>query len=235
MKSSALVVVVLACVGTSALASEPPSGVPAPPAKPVMKDYQPSPDNLLGTLAPNTGVPVGTKAPSLTAVDLNGRTVTLSSFYAKGPVLLVFYRGGWCPYCNTEIHALTAAYPEFKKRGVTPVALSVDKPEAEAKMKATYSIPFPVLSDSSAAILEAFHVVNQVDAPMAAKLKGYGVDLESYSGQTHHKIAIPALFLIDRQGVVRWAHSDPEYTVRPTVAQILSAVDAASFAPGRAR
>jgi peroxiredoxin len=164
------------------------------------------------------------------ARDLDGKDVTLSSLYSKGPILLAFYRGGWCPYCNSEIHALTTAYPEYQERGVSPVAVSVDKPDAEAKMKATYTIPFPVLSDSDAAVIEAFHVVNHVDNDTLAKMKGFGVDLESYSGKTHHEIAIPALFLIDRTGIVRWAHSDPDIKVRPSTAQILAAVDAVHLA-----
>jgi peroxiredoxin len=216
------VALLLVSVGRSALASE--------PEKPMMKEYQATPKERLGALSPNTGIPVGQKVPDLPAVSLDGATVRLSSFYAKGPILLVFYRGGWCPYCNTEIHSLTAAYPAFQKRGVTPVALSVDKPEAEAKMKATYSIPFPVLSDTSAELIKAFHLVNHVDGAMAEKMKGFGVDLEAYSGQTHHVIAIPALFLVDRSGVVRWAHSDPEFTVRPTMEQVLAAIDSTLLA-----
>jgi peroxiredoxin len=163
------------------------------------------------------------------ATDLDGRDVALSSLYGKGPILLAFYRGGWCPYCSTENHSLSVAYPDFQKRGVTPVTISVDKPEAEAKTKATYSIPFPVLSDPDATVLEAFHVVNNVDKATYAKMKGFGVDLESYSGEGHHKIAIPSLFLIDKAGTVRWAHSDPDYKVRPSIAQILTAIDAAGL------
>jgi peroxiredoxin len=192
----------------------------------MMKEYSaPSPDRL-GVLATNTGVPVGQKVPDVHARDLDGKDVVLSSLYSKSPILLAFYRGGWCPYCNSEIHALTTAYPEYQKRGVMPVAISVDTPSAEAKTKATYAIPFPVLSDSDAIVIEAFHVVRKVGDDELAKMKGFGVDLESYSGKTHHEIAIPALFLIDRSGVVRWAHSDPDIKVRPSTAQILAAIDA---------
>jgi peroxiredoxin len=190
-----------------------------------MKEYASTPADRLGMLAPSTGVPVGEKVPDVRGKDLDGKDVTLLSLYAKGTILLAFYRGGWCPYCNSEIHALTTAFPEFQKRGITPVAVSVDRPESEAKMKATYAIPFPVLSDSDAAIIEAFRVVKNVGGDELAKMKGFGVDLESYSGETHHKIAIPALFLIDRSGVVRWAHSDPDFKVRPSTAQILAAID----------
>ena len=196
-----------------------------PPAHPMMDYVDPAPDRV-GVLAPGTGVPVGRKVPDVHGRDLDGKDVALSSLYARGPILLAFYRGGWCPYCSTENHALATAYPEYQKRGVTPVTVSVDTPDAEAKTKATYTIPFPVLSDSDATMIEAFHVVNHVDAATFAKMKGFGVDLESYSGKAHHEIAIPSFFLIDRTGVVRWAHSDPDFKVRPSTAQILTAIDA---------
>ena len=183
----------------------------------------------VGVLAAGTGIPVGKTVPEVRATDLEGKEVALSSLYAKGPILLAFYRGGWCPFCNMEIHTLVQAYPEYQKRGVTPVALSVDQVEAGAKMKATYTIPFPVLSDSDAKVLEAFHVVKTVEGEELAKMKGFGVDLEHYSGKPHHQIAIPSLFLIDQKGVVRWAHSDSDFKVRPSTTQILSAIDAAKL------
>jgi len=179
----------------------------------------------VGVLAPGTGIPVGQSAPNARGVDLKGDSIALASIYEKQPVLLVFYREGWCPYCNREIHALSMAYPEFEKRGVTPVAMSVDLPEAASISQATYTIPFPVLSDTSAESLLSFHVVNPVDAKQLERAKLPGVNVEQNSAQSHHEIAIPALFLIDRTGVVRWAHSDPEFKVRPSTAQILAAID----------
>jgi peroxiredoxin len=198
----------------------------AKPSGPTMKEYSDPPADRIGTLAPGTGIPVGQRVPDIHARDLGGNDVSLSSLYTNGPILLAFYRGGWCPYCSSENHALATAYPEYQKRGVTPVTVSVDKPDAEAKTKATYTIPFPVLSDSDATMIEAFHVVNHVDDGNVAKMKGFGLDIESYSGKTHHEIAIPSLFLIDRTGVVRWAHSDPDFKVRPSTVQILAAIDA---------
>ena len=214
-----------------AMSAPSPAGTPSGSASamtvPPMKSYADPPADRIGVLAPGTGIPVGQKVPDVHARDLDGKDVSLSSLYTKGPILLAFYRGGWCPFCNSENHALATAYPEYQKRGVTPVTVSVDKPDAEAKTKATYAIPFPVLSDSDATMIEAFHVVNKVDDATLAKMKGFGVDLESYSGKAHHEIAIPSLFLIDRTGVVRWAHSDPDFKVRPSTAQILAAIDSA--------
>jgi peroxiredoxin len=198
--------------------------------KPTLIETTQTPADRVGTLAPNTGIPVGHTIPDVHARDLDGKDVALSSLYAKGPILLAFYRGGWCPFCNSEIRALTTAFPDYQKRGVTPVAVSVDTPDKEAKLKATYTIPFPVLSDSDATMLEAFHVVHKVGDDELAKMKSFGVDLEASSGKTHHEIAIPALFLVDRGGVVRWAHSDPDFKTRPSTAQIMAAIDATKLA-----
>jgi len=199
-------------------------------AHPKMMEYGNPDAAKVGTLAPDTGIAVGQKVPDIQVTDLDGKDVKLSELYAKQPILLSFYRGGWCPFCNFEIHEMTKAFPEYQKLGVLPVAVSVDKPDQEAKMKATYDIPFPVLSDSDAKMIEAFHVVNKLDDAGIEKMKGFGVDLESYSGKAHHEIAIPSFFLIDKTGTVRWAHSDPDFKVRPTTAQLLAAIEAAKLA-----
>jgi peroxiredoxin len=225
------------CSKQSAEASRPASAAPAltsgtapsaapTPASSNMKQYASPSADRLGRLAPGTGIVVGEVAPNVSALDLDGRQVSLADLYKSGPILLAFYRGGWCPYCNTEIHSLTQAYPEYRKRGVTPVALSVEKPEQSSKLKATYTIPFPVLSDTEAKSLEAFHLIKKVPEEELAKMKSFGIDLEALSGKTHHEIAIPALFLIDRTGIVRFAHSDPDFKVRPSTAQLLAAIDA---------
>ncbi len=210
-----------AASGVSATAAMSAPAAAAPP----MKDYAAPPADRIGVLAPGTGIPVGQKVPDIHARDLDGKDVSLSALYTKGPILLAFYRGGWCPFCNSENHTLATAYPEYQRRGVTPVTVSVDTPDAESKTRTTYAIPFPVLSDSDATMIEAFHVVNKVDDATLAKMKGFGVDLERFSGKPHHEIAVPSLFLIDRMGIVRWAHSDPDFKVRPSTAQILAAID----------
>lgn len=215
----------------SAASAAPMAASAAAPSKPPKMEVTSVPADKLGTLAPGTGIPVGQTIPEARARDLDGNEVSLSSLAAQGPILLMFYRGGWCPFCNSEIHALSEANPEFEKRGVKLVALSVDKPDQEAKTKALYRIPFPVLSDPDAKVLEAFKVVNRVGDEQLGQLRGYGIDLEQYSGKAHHVIAIPSFFLIDREKKVRWAHSDRDYKVRPSAAQLLQVVDATLSAP----
>ncbi len=180
----------------------------------------------LGALPEGVGIAPGQPAPDAAVERADGAPVTLAELYATGPVLLVFYRGGWCPYCNYQVHELATAWPEFQSRGVTPVMISVDRMEEAAKTQASWEIPFPVLSDPDLAAHTAWRVIHHADDAEVRKLAMFGIDVEASSGRAHHDFAIPSMFLVDKGGVVRWAHADPDYKVRPTVEQILSAMDA---------
>jgi peroxiredoxin len=184
-----------------------------------------TPSAKLGTLPPDVGIAPGQLAPDFQVEDPDGRRVMFSEFSGRGAVLLTFYRGGWCPYCSFEIHALTNAYPEFRRRGVTPVAVSVDRPEKAKETDTTFEIPFPVLSDPDLRAHEAYRVVYQADAGEVSKLRGFGIDLEAASGRRHHSFAIPAFFLVDVNGRVVWAHADPSYKVRPSIEQLFDVID----------
>lgn len=190
--------------------------------EPSRKAYENPAELALGTLPDGVGLKPGSVIPDLTVQDIDQKAVNLRQLARSGPLLLVFYRGGWCPYCNFQIHELVEAYPSFKAKGIRPVAISVDRPEEGAKTRATYAIPFPVLSDPELSVHKAFNVVNKVSPEYLAKLKSMGKDLESYSGRPHNSIAIPAVFLIDRSATVRWAHAHEDYKLRPSAAQLLS-------------
>lgn len=208
----------------SAAASAPGADTPGAKVAPEPKAY--ANPATIGTLAPGLGVPVGEHAPDAELRDSAGAAVRLGDLVRQGPLALVFYRGGWCPFCNFQIRELTGAYPEFRRRGVRPVAVSVDRVEEAAKTQAAYQVPFPVLSDPDLAAHRAFRVLHQVSEAEAERLRGFHIDLDQASGRTHHVIAVPAIFVIDAQGIVRWAHADPDYKVRPSAAQVLAAIDA---------
>jgi peroxiredoxin len=179
----------------------------------------------LGTIAPGVGVKVGTKVADFAVNTHLGKPVTLKELLAQGRTMVVFYRGGWCPYCNVQIHALTEAWPAFQQRKVTPVLISVDRPDASSLAQRRYEIPFPVLSDPDLHAHQAFKVVLDVDAATVKKYQGYGIDLEQWSGRDHHKIAVAAVFLLDSDGVVQWAHASKDFKTRPSPEQLLAVID----------
>lgn len=182
-------------------------------------------DKKLGTLDEPYGLKLGEKVSNFSAFDHFGKPATFESLSESAPLLVIFYRGGWCPYCNRQIRQLTEAWPEFKKRGVTPVLISADKPDAAALASRTYEIPFPVLSDPKLKAHDAFKVTMTLDADTIEKYKGYGIELSDWSGEEHASFAVSSAFLIAKSGKVKWSHSSLDYAKRPSVDQLLSVID----------
>lgn len=202
-----------------------PEPAPAAAPEPPKRELAATPDDKLGSVPPGLGLKVGSKAPDATLLDVSGKAQRLATLYAQGPTFVVFYRGGWCPFCNLQLHALTNAKPDFDQKGLKLIAISVDQPGEEAKTQAQDGVPFPMLSDSKLVAHKAFNVVHVPADAEAQALAGHGIDLEKYSGEPHHSFAVPSIFLIDRTGKIRWEHIDNDFKTRPTPAQMLDAAD----------
>jgi peroxiredoxin len=210
-----------------AVAAIKPGSAPAPAeaAKAMMPQLTATPDDRLGTAPAELGLKIGDRAPDGTLPDVTGAAVKLSTLYASGPTFIIFYRGGWCPFCNAQLHNLSEAKAEFDKRGVHLVAISVDKPGEEAKTQAKQGVPFAMLSDPKLVVHEAFKIVHKTSPEEQQALAGYGVDLAAYSGEAHKNFATPAVYFVDKGGVIRLAHIDTDYKTRPSVAQMLAIAD----------
>lgn len=174
------------------------------------------------------GLPVGSKAPLFEAASGRGDRVRLQDELERGPVVLVFYRGGWCPYCNRQLHALQERIEEFRRRGTLIIAVSVDRPQKAREMVEAGRLDFPVIPDPSADLLEKYNAVMFVPEDLARMYKEkYGIDLEAASGRRDHLIAVPATYVIAPDGKIVFAHSDRDYKNRPSVDDVLAAVDEA--------
>ncbi|MCA9629781.1 MAG: AhpC/TSA family protein [Myxococcales bacterium] len=171
------------------------------------------------------GIEAGEKAPDAELRDADNKAISLSTLWGQTDVLLVFYRGGWCPYCNYQLRQLSIHFVEFQSRKVVPVAVSVDRPSEALKTRRSYEIPFPVLSDPQLVAVKAFHVLRPIDADEYHAMLNNGVDLQRRTGNQEHAIAVPSMFLIDTDGVVRWSHVDPDYKARPSVEQLTPILD----------
>lgn len=182
-------------------------------------------DAQLTSLSQSAGLQVGQSVPDFSALNTLGEPISGANLQKQGPLLVIFYRGGWCPYCNRQIRELTQAYPEFKQRGVTPVLISADKFEAAALAQQTYKIPFPVLSDAKLSAHDAFKVTMELPEALIEVYKDYGIILEDWNGAGHKKFALSSAFLVNADGVVDWANISPDYKTRPSVKQLLQAID----------
>jgi peroxiredoxin len=200
---------------------------PTRPSAPTFEASRPKPltepaADALGTREDDLGLAVGAAIPSFEIQDFRGETFSSTAINDTN-TLVVFYRGGWCPFCNFQIRELSQSHDKFKALGVSLVAISVDRPDAAEVTRNAYEVPFPVLSDPDLKAHEAFNVVLQLDAAGVARLAKYGHDIEKWSGKDHHKMAVPAVFLV-RDGKVAWAHVARDYKTRPSTEQLLTAV-----------
>jgi peroxiredoxin len=177
----------------STASAQPPASAPAAVSQPQFKLAGTALDKL-GTAPSGFGLKVGDKAPDASLPDVSGETESLAALFSQGPTLLIFYRGGWCRFCNLWLHDYAVAKPEFDRRGVRGVAISVDKPSEEAKTQAKHGVAFPMLSDSKLVAHQAYRVVHVPGDAERTGMAAYGIDLAAYSGESHGDFAVPANF-----------------------------------------
>lgn len=167
------------------------------------------------------GLSMGTKAPLFTGKDQHGKAVELQSLLQKGPVVLLFYRGQWCPYCNRQLSGVADSLEMITGKGATVVAVTPEKSEnidkTIVKTKATYTI----LQDEDLKVMKAYDVAYTVDKDLNGKLKNYGIDLSVANGKNGANLPVPAVYIIDRSGHITYRYFNPDYTKRTSVAEIL--------------
>ena len=156
--------------------------------------------------------------------DIEGKEFNLDSLFYQNPVVLVFYRGGWCPYCNLQLQNLRKIIPELKSLGTKLYAISPDTPMELKKSLDKHQINYTLLSDSKLAAAKEFNISFKVDGQTLEKYKKYKIDINKASGENHNLLPIPSVFIIDKQGNVVFKHSNKNYKVRLDEIKILSAL-----------
>lgn len=167
---------------------------------------------------------VGAKAPEFTLPDATGTDVNLSSLLDEGPVVLTFYRGGWCPYCSIELRALQTRLPEITAAGATLVAVSPQTPDSSLLTAEKLALAFPVLSDVGNRVAEAFGLVFYLPEALREVYAGFGIDLPAANGDKTFRLPVPATYVLRRDGTVAWRFADPDYTKRAEPDDVLAAL-----------
>jgi peroxiredoxin len=170
---------------------------------------------------------VGAGVPRLTLRDAQGRPVDLNAAIAKQPTVLVFYRGGWCMYCNAQLAKLQAIHSELTNQGYQILGISPDRPSNAAQSTGKHDLTYALLSDAQMEAARAFGVAFQVDETTIETYREYGINLEEASGEPHHLLPVPSVFLVGTDGVIRFAHANPDYKVRLDPQVLLAAAKAA--------
>jgi len=168
------------------------------------------------------GIGMNDKAPVFIAKDQNGKQVSLKNELKNGAVVVVFYRGQWCPYCNKQLMALQDSLGFIKEKGATLIAVSPEKPinisKTVEKTKAAYSVLF----DDGLKIMKSYDVAFSVDSTTIEKYKKFGIDFYDANGSNGATLPVPAVYIINKEGIIIFKHFDPDYRKRVSVQEILS-------------
>ena len=171
---------------------------------------------------------VGDTAPEFTLPDAFGHEVSLESLLAEGPLVVSFYRGEWCPYCNLELRELQAALPKIQALGAKLVAISPEKPDGGIIATEKNKLTFPILSDFENKLARQFGIVFQVgDGVKELGKSRFNNDLELRNGEGSYQLPVPATYVIDASGIIRFSHVDADYmTGRVEAETVVAALEA---------
>jgi len=176
---------------------------------------------------------VGMSVPDVVLTDVEGKEVKLYSLLEKKPTVLIFYRGGWCPYCNLQLEQLHTIESDILKEGYQIVAVSSDRPENIEASIEKHDLRYTLLSDSTMNAAKAFGLAFRVDKEALEKSKKYAATLEAGSGLSHHILPVPAVFIVQTDGSIIFEYVNPNFKVRLNAQVLLAIVKAENEQAGK--
>jgi peroxiredoxin len=172
------------------------------------------------------GLSVGERAPAFTLPDATGKLVSLADRLEAGPVVLQFYRGDWCPYCNVHLRALQAALPDIRKRGASLIAISPQSPDHSLSLTERAELEFDVLSDAEQTVIRDYRVQFTLPTDLQrVHLDVFDLDLRVANADGSWSLPVPATFVISREGTIVAAHVAVDYRTRVEPSTILQTLD----------
>lgn len=192
-------------------AGKPPYNVPHS----VIETMHRATQELIASGAAGRALKAGDKAPLFTLNDPQGNPVSSVELLAKGPLVLSFYRGVWCPYCNMELQALEQALPAFQALGANLIAVSPQTAPNSRKSVRQNELSFPILSDPHNSVAAAFGLRFELPDYLVELYQSLKNDLPTFNGDASWTLPMPGRYVIDRQGVIIYAEVNPDYTRRP--------------------
>jgi peroxiredoxin len=176
----------------------------------------------------------GDTIPDITLKSETGADVKLREAVQEKLAVVIFYRGGWCPFCSRHLMALNEIQDDLADQGFQILAISADQPSKIAETPGHDELKYTLLSDSTMAGAIAFGITHVVPDELVAKYKtDYKIDIEASSGEKHHTLPHPAVFIVDKQGVIRFAHVNQDYKARMDPADVMKAANEVSQAESR--
>ncbi len=168
---------------------------------------------------------VGEKAPDFELPNVKGESVNLHSLLEQGPVVLNFYRGGWCPYCSLELNAYNKHLGDIENLGASLVAISPQTPDNSLSTAEKNDLKFEVLSDVGNKTANQFGLVFKLDSSLHEIYTKFGLELPKYNGDDSWEIPLPGTYVIDKDGTVQYAFVNADYTKRAEPEEVIEKLE----------
>lgn len=201
-------------------AGKPPYNVPYS----VIETMRRATAELIASGAAQKALKAGDTLPAFSLSDPDGKTVSSTDLLAQGPLVISFYRGVWCPYCNMELQALEEALSQFETLGARLVAISPQTPVNSRKSVRQNNLTFPILSDPHNDIAAAFGLRFKMQDYLVDLYKSLKNDLPAFNGDPSWTLPMPARYVVGQDGVIVYAEVNPDYTRRPEPEDMLPAL-----------
>lgn len=181
-------------------------------------------DWLRKTDTVSNALQVGDKAPDFLLPDAHGRLHSSERLRGEGPLVVSFYRGGWCPFCNAELRALQAARTEFDALKANLVVLSPETGDLPRQLKHRLNLDLTMLADVDHGVAISYGLLFRVPEETKAHYSRLGYDFGNRHGLTEWMLPIPATYVIDQDGVIKGAFVEPDFTIRQEPSDVLATV-----------
>lgn len=174
----------------------------------------------LEKIAPKTG----DVFPDFTLTDQLGNAVTLAEKLAQGPVVLTFYRGGWCPYCNLELRAYQSVLEDIKAQGASLLAITPELPDASLSTSEKNALTFSVLSDPNSEFSKTLGLVFTLPDSLKSIYSSFGIEVEAHNGKDVFELPLAATYVIDQSGKIVFADVNADYTQRAEPSEVVESL-----------
>jgi peroxiredoxin len=175
-----------------------------------------------GAFAQGRELKAGDRAPDFDLRDQSGQRIQLSALLQQGKVVLAFYRGHWCPFCNRQLRTWQDSLPLIRAKNAQVIAITPEQPEYIRKTINKTDATFPILHDKEQRMMQAYGVAYPLDDNAVTRLQHVGVDLAATNGDAGRTLPVPAVYVINQQGIIEWVYFDPNYRARLSVQELLT-------------
>ena len=198
---------------------------PLKPSRQALETMHRATAELIASGQAQRALKAGDRMPEFTLRDPDGQPVSSRELLARGPLVISFYRGVWCPYCNLELQALQSELAEIAARGASLVAISPQTAANSRKSQRDNKLGFPILSDSKSDVANAFGIRFALPDHLVEVYKSFKNDLPAFNDDPSWVLPMPARYVIGSDGIIAYAEVNPDYTQRPDPTELLPVLD----------